>query len=89
MIRSCIRQGCHNTFEHLDRGQLYSLERRSLGTTEFLWLCADCQAKYAVAVSPAGELDVVPREPDMGPLLPNPEMDLRLFSARFGTHVAA
>lgn len=89
MIRNCIRKGCRNTFACLNQGQVYSLERRPAGTTEFLWLCADCQLKYAIAVSSEGEVDVVPREQDMRPLLPNPQVDLRLFSARFTKSIAA
>jgi len=89
MIRNCIRDGCANTFECLNRGQVYSLERRPIGTTEFLWLCADCQPRFVVAVSSEGEVNVVARDSNLRPLLPNPHLDLRLFSARFAKSIAA
>jgi len=89
MIHNCIHRGCRNTFEHLNQGRLYSLERRPEGKTEFFWLCPECESKFAVIVSPEGEVDVVPRKSrfQVGP--PNPSADLRIFSAGFNRRAAA
>lgn len=89
MIHNCIRQGCPNTFQHLNQGRVYSLERRPEGKTEFFWLCPECEPKFAVIVSLEGEVDVVPRKSrsQVGP--PNPSADLRIWSANFKRRVAA
>lgn len=89
MIRSCIRHGCRSTFESLSAGQIFSLEKRPSGSTEFFWLCAECEPAFAVVVSPDGEVDVVPRESRSQWLPPNPQADLRPFPIRFRRHVAA
>jgi hypothetical protein len=89
MVRNCIRQGCRSTFEYMNKGQIYSLERRPLGTTEFYWICEECQTRFAVIVSPEGEVDVTPRDLRSRRVPPNPLADLRLFPLRFSRHVAA
>lgn len=88
MIGKCIRKGCQNIFEDLSRGRVYSLERRSVGKTEFFWICAECEPKFAVTVSLDGEVDVVPRKLCPERLRPNPLADLRPLSARFERRAA-
>lgn len=89
MIHNCVHQGCHNTFDYVNGGQIYSLERRPQGKTEFIWICADCKPKFAVVLSPEGEVDVVARESRTHKLPPNPMADLRPFPDCFSGRRAA
>jgi len=57
MVKRCINPECLNEFRHLNTGDLYALEC-GMADTKFLWLCADCGLKLAVAVDPAGAISL-------------------------------
>jgi hypothetical protein len=57
MVKRCINPECPNEFRHLNTGDLYALES-GMADTKFLWLCAECSPKMAVAIDAAGEISV-------------------------------
>jgi hypothetical protein len=88
MIVHCVRPGCANQFDS-GAGEIYTLERRSSGTTEFFWMCPECEQDFSVSLSNSGELEVVPKRGPFDQIPPNPEADLRMFPKRFWRRVAA
>lgn len=57
MVKRCINPECPREFRHLNTGDLYALEC-GMADTKFVWLCADCALKLAVAVDATGAISV-------------------------------
>ena len=81
MVKQCVNPECGNEFRHLNQGDLYALERGS-ADTRFLWLCAECANRLAIAVSESGEVSVLHLSGVMSRTPANSRARLRLVSAR-------
>jgi len=88
MILDCVRPGCINHFDSRG-GEIYTLEKRPGGTTEFYWMCPECRREYGLSQLDNGELEVVPKSDLTGQIPPNPKADLRMFPGRFWRRLAA
>ena len=77
MIEACLNPKCQTPFARLGRGEVYALESRSRGTTEFFWLCDACLPQFAPAMS-GNALGVVPRTGKRRLPPPNPFADVRI-----------
>ena len=53
MVKRCINPECPNEFRQMHTGDLYALDC-GMADTRFVWLCADCAPKLAVAVDASG-----------------------------------
>ena len=53
MAKRCSNPGCPNEFRYFHTGDLYALDLGK-ADTRFLWLCADCAPKLALAVDADG-----------------------------------
>jgi hypothetical protein len=62
MIKRCINSECRNEFRHLHAGNLYALDR-GVSDTQFVWMCADCAPKLAIAIDAAGTISLQGRMP--------------------------
>lgn len=82
MIDACLNPKCQTPFARLGSGEVYALESRSQGRTEFFWICGSCLPQVALAMQGNGMLGVVPRpaRPHLPP--PNPLADVRIAFPR-------
>ncbi len=88
MILDGVRPGCINHFDSRS-GEIYTLERRPLGTTEFYWMCPECQQNVDLSLSSSGDPEVVPKGDVAHLIPPNPKADLRMFPRHFWRRLAA
>lgn len=83
MIAACLNPKCQAPFARLGSGEVYALESRTQGRTEFFWMCSACLPQFALSMSGNGMLGVVPRAGKVHHLPPpNPAADLRVAFPR-------
>lgn len=78
MVKTCLNPHCDRRFTRFGDGEIYSLEKRLPGVTEFFWLCGSCLPHFALVVTNLGTIDIVERRNGMHLPPPNAKMDLRV-----------